>query len=124
VFDRIFFDRDPPVDLIDSVNPMVLNDRLLVQQGVFLCGTDVKRPFHDMLDSIPGSAVGVRCIHIEPSARPEILLKLNRAGLNRSLLFPGLQGYSESLRTKIPVHLWLWNLRATGRRIGPETIGV
>ncbi|MEW5995180.1 MAG: FRG domain-containing protein [Candidatus Zixiibacteriota bacterium] len=125
VFDQLFIKRDPPLHLVAPINPLRMNDRLAVQQGLFLCCSDVTMPFHDALERIPESADNVIPVQINSEdARREILARLYRTGVNRAALFPGLQGYAESLRSKMLLFLQLQRLREAGARMGPEVIGV
>lgn len=113
----------PP--LVVPIGPMKMNDRLLLQQGLFLAPTDVTVPFHDILDNLPHRRHNIVKISISKAeARLEILGKLHRTGLSRSALFPGLQGFAESLRAKVLTTRRLERLRRAGARIGPRIIGV
>jgi len=49
---------------------------------------------------LPGHPDYVFQIVIDPSCRGEILRKLHRIGINAASLFPGLEGFALSLRTK------------------------
>jgi hypothetical protein len=119
VFEKLFIKRDPPVELVALINPLKLNDRLAVQQGLFLGYSDVTVPFHDALERIPESAGNLIEFRISPEdARREILVRLYRTGVNRTALFPGLQGYAESLRSKILTFLRLQELRGKLERKG------
>ncbi|MGA2271152.1 MAG: FRG domain-containing protein [Bryobacteraceae bacterium] len=123
--DRLLMQRKVLPPLVAAIGPMKMNDRLLLQQGVFLASTDVTVPFHDILDDLPGSRSNVVEIRItKAEARLEILGKLHRTGLSRAALFPGLQGFAESLRAKILTTRRLERLRRVGARIGPRAIGV
>ena len=104
---------------------MKRNDRLQVQQGLFLASTDVTVPFHDVLDRLPQSRTNIIKIRVTTAtARYDILSKLDRTGLSPAALFPGLQGFAESLRPKILNTLKLQRLRRAGARVSPVTIGV
>jgi hypothetical protein len=51
-FFDLIFDKRPPIPLVYSLNPERLNERLIVQQGLFLAPADISKPFEDNLDAI------------------------------------------------------------------------
>lgn len=123
-FHRLFFEPNALPPFVAPVGPLKTNDRLLRQQGLFLAATKVKKPFHDTLESMPERRDNIIEIRIPTAqARFEILRKLQRAGISRNTLFPGLQGFAESLRSKILITLGMERLRREGGRIGPRTMG-
>jgi hypothetical protein len=102
-FNRIFL-RQPPVSLIFSVKPYRFNDRLVIQQGTFLCSGDISIPFEDNMTatlSQPNAQGKLVKLTINNSAalRKDILKNLNRMNMNAATLFPGLAGFAQSLRT-------------------------
>jgi len=102
VYDKLLIERKPAVDFIGLLNPYHLNDRLAVQQGLFLVGSNVIVPFSTALKALTGSTDNVRIYQISSEAvRREILVRLYRIGVTRAALFPGLDGYAQSLRSKM-----------------------
>lgn len=100
-FNRLFYFREPKdVDFVAVLNTFKKNERILVQQGLFLAANDVEKPFYSVLKKMKDADDNVKKIKIVDCAH-EILPRLYRAGVNRASLFPGLQGFSESLRPKI-----------------------
>ncbi len=99
------FDRNPPAPLVSPVNPFRLNQRLVIQQGIFLCPGDVSVPFEENLASVlpqkPHEALRKFVIDGSATNRKEILWHLHRMNLNRASLFPGLDGFAASLRTLV-----------------------
>lgn len=93
---RLLF-RDSRLRLVAPVNPLRLNQRLIIQQGVFLCPGDVTVGFEDNLKSLSGYDDNVYKIVIKGGCRVKLLQKLHRSGLNRAVLFPGLDGFAQSL---------------------------
>ena len=86
------------------MNPCRLNERLVIQQGVFLCPGDISIPFEDNLAELlsgDGShdAFTKFKINVDSTQRYEILQHLHRMNMNRATLFPGLDGFAQSLRT-------------------------
>lgn len=97
----------PPLRLVASVNPLKLNERLVVQQGVFLCPGDVSVSFEANLQAVlDGCGVEPERVCIKywiPGAaatRREILRNLLRMNISQASLFPGLEGFAKSL--------WQW----------------
>lgn len=83
------------------VNPFILNERITAQQGVFLCPGDVSQSFDSNLTATgaPADAVQRIEIRIDVDGRCEFLRNLRRMTITRAALFPGLQGFAQSLRT-------------------------
>ncbi len=114
-FKRLFLERKPKLDLIAPLNTFRTNDRLVVQQGLFLAATDVSKSFHHVLDGMPECDANVLRIPIRSGARQKILPRLHRAAVNSSALFPGLQGFAQSLGTKILTYLEIENIKKQDR---------
>jgi hypothetical protein len=97
----VFWRRDPRLFVL-PVNPYRLDPRLVVQQGVFLCPGSVSVPFSENLEGMMRRADGrrrVRRFVIEGGAttRRRLLERLWRMNMNTATLFPGLDGFSNSL---------------------------
>jgi len=98
------FIRQTPITLVGAVNPYRRNERLVIQQGVFLCPGDISKPFEDNLAALlsasdpRGNFIKYK-ITGDLSIRKEILLGLHRMNMNNATLFPGLEGFARSLRT-------------------------
>jgi hypothetical protein len=91
---------DPPsVRLAYPVNPYRLNERLRVQRGVFIVVGDVSKSFMDNLHALPDTDDTQHAVRIViPRAqRLTALSQLFYMGIARSSLFPGLDGYAQSL---------------------------
>ena len=102
-FKRIFArPRKNRNSLVCAVNPFRLNQRLSIQQGVFLCPGDISKPFQDNLASLfPTKKANmklVKCIiSLDDDARRDVARRLNRMNMTRTSLFPGLDGFSSAL---------------------------
>lgn len=88
------------------VNPFRLNERLVIQQGDFLCQGDISKTFEENLAAVlPNAKKDSDCklfkyvIKSGKKERKEILLNLHRMNINRATLFPGLDGFAQSLKT-------------------------
>jgi len=81
-----------------------LNQRLIIQQGLFLCQANLRSPFEDniaaMIDSTTGPERLAR-ITIEAKGHKEIRQRLYRMNMTRASLFPGLDGFAQSLRATL-----------------------
>ncbi|HEY1375084.1 MAG TPA: FRG domain-containing protein [Candidatus Binatia bacterium] len=88
------------------INPYRLNERLVLQQGLFLCPGDISSSFEANLEALAGDRSGKKdfsgnlikfIIKNDPQLRKTIMQRLQRMNLNRATLFPGLDGFSQSL---------------------------
>ncbi len=102
-FRKVFWEQRPPQRTVFPVNPYRSHERLDLQQGLFLCPGDVSVSFEENLLELPDYQDNVRLVSIESSCRADVLRKLQKAGLNRALLFPGLDGFAKSLCTTTPL---------------------
>ena len=105
-FFKLVFDKPRPISLVYSLNPERLNERLIVQQGLFLAPADITKSFMDNLKELfpPSSPVTKNyickiVIDADVKRRREILRHLHRMNINRRSLFPGLDGFAKSLVT-------------------------
>jgi hypothetical protein len=87
-----------------AANPRRLNERLVLQQGVFLCPGDVTRPFADNLAAVLSQTPSEAKAHFRKvliannlDFRKELLHRLLDMNLSRATLFPGLDGFAASL---------------------------
>lgn len=99
-FREVFFKGRP--NIVYPISPFRLNQRLTVQQGIFLCSGDVTKTFDENLKSISGNETNCRRIPIAPEARADLLMAIYRANMSRATLFPGLDGFALSLWTRVP----------------------
>jgi hypothetical protein len=108
------FDKSQPAKLVAAVSPYRLNVRLGIQQSVFLCPGDVSSDFDENMAFMLkhcGHFSGQHFIKLElqltHDERKNILRRLQSMKMNRSTLYPGLQGFAESLKTLMadPEHL-------------------
>lgn len=100
------------------------NTRLTTQQGLFLCLGDCTKSFEENLLAYgPEVADHVCKIELPPGIRGEALADLYRMNINRATLFPGLDGFAQSIR-----HWLLWQgdrgffsqHLARAKEIGPQ----
>lgn len=100
-FDKVFRQGIP---LVCPIKPYRFNDRLIIQQGAFLCPGDISRSFEDNLtaslsQSNTPSKITKIIIADKLDLRKNILKNLHHMNMNAATLFPGLAGFAQSLRT-------------------------
>jgi hypothetical protein len=98
VFARPAGDRIP---LVCAVNPFRLNQRLSIQQGVFLCAGDISKTFEQNLSAMfpAGQAKRslLKCvITLDRRAMQDVIQRLICMNMTRTSLFPGLDGFARS----------------------------
>lgn len=107
-FRELFLKRDPK--LVLSASPFRRNQRLEIQSGIFLCPGNVELPLMALLRNLEGKdkdekrenyEKNVLKIPIAAGKRNALLRGLDQAGISHASLFPGLDGFAESLRTKV-----------------------
>lgn len=90
-----------PGSFMYTLNPRVLNTRLAIQQGVFTAVGDVTKSLEDNLKHYENIKNNIVKIVIPDEVRREMLPKLHRMGISRASLYPGLDGFASSLKTKM-----------------------
>src|ERR1017187_2054528 len=88
--------------LVVPVEPYRTNERLTIQQGLFVCANSVARPFEETLQAeLCDAKAGRSWLHklvVEPGARFELLAQLDKMNITEATLYPGLDGFARSLR--------------------------
>lgn len=113
------FSRVPPKRLVYRVNPFVLNQRLAVQKGVFLCPGDVSSGFESNLRALKGYEAHLIKIVISRSLQRELLRRLYYMNIARDTLFPDLGGLAQSLNTRLAIPETLLQRHRRRRGVGP-----
>lgn len=91
---------DPPsVPAILVLSPYRMNDRLRTQKSTFVVPGDVTAGFMDNLRSVPGHDDERNLVKIvlPASVRAKAVESLHYMNISRTSLFPGLDGYAQSL---------------------------
>ena len=91
--------------MVFPINPFRLNERLVIQQGVFLAPGDITRSFMDNLAAVaPRNQLTKNCLKIEITVTEHFLKQayaaLRSMNINEATLFPGIDGFSRSLSSK------------------------
>lgn len=106
-FDAIYM-SDPPKKFVWLENPLRLNTRLVIQQGIFLCPGNVSASLEDNLKELKEWNDSKHIIKIlfnfTKSERGSVLKELHRMNITQASLFPGLDGYSRSMKQLIPLY--------------------
>lgn len=89
-----------PARFVYTVNPRVLNTRLTIQQGVFTAVGDVSKSFAENLVLFRDVRNNLVRVVIPRRVGRDILRVLYRMGISRASLYPGVDGFAWSLRTK------------------------
>ena len=97
---RELFMASPRLQFVAPVNPLRLNERLTIQQGLFLAPGDVTATFIENLSSFKYHADHFTKIIIDPDCWLPALGRLYRIGITTAALFPGVEGFAKSLRMK------------------------
>jgi hypothetical protein len=80
------------------INAFYLNERLRTQQGAFLIAGDVGRPFEENLMALgPGSDEHMLRIVIPWDLGRQMPRRLFSISISRTTLFPGIDGWAQSL---------------------------
>lgn len=103
-FRRIYWTRPPEgIYLVAAVQPHRMNERLTIQQGVFLMANHVLFSFRDCLKGLllharrKHSRKWLHKIVCAPAMRLDVLSALDRVNISSATLFPGLDGFCKSL---------------------------
>jgi hypothetical protein len=98
---KCFYCPDSPQLFVFPTNPFRLNERLVIQQGDLLCQGDISRTFEQNLAAVLPNKATLRkyTLIFKARERQKALLALHRMNISRATLFPGLDGFSKSLKT-------------------------
>ena len=102
-FRAVFLEASPPITFASIVNPYRLHQRLVLQQGVFLCPGNIQRPFEDNLLALPGvlDSGNLRKFLLPYDVLSDAFRGLRAMNLSHATLFPGIDGFARSLRHRI-----------------------
>jgi hypothetical protein len=111
-FRKIYWDQ--PLDslyLVAAVQPHRMNERLTIQQGLFLCANHALFSFRRclaalLLHATKGNKPSAQWLHklvVAPETRLEVLRALNKININSTTLFPGLDGFCQSLYVNVQI---------------------
>lgn len=101
-------DNPSPNSTVCRINPFLLNERLILQQGTFLAPGDVTKSFMDNFCGLcssgtPNDRFVKVILHADLSFTREAISELHRMNINRSTLFPGIDGFANSLGNSVVI---------------------
>ena len=111
-FRRVYHNLFPDdLYLVIPVEPRRMNERLTIQQGLFLCPNHPLMGFETNLRSVlvhaknngRDSSTWLHKFTIDPSARFDLLRLLKKMNISSATLYPGLDGFARSLRTNTEI---------------------
>jgi hypothetical protein len=94
------YNREPALPFVLKQNCWRLNERLVAQQGVFLCPGDVERGFEDNLSAmVSAEDLGTRVRKLVVPKRLSLALmrRAHRSGISFATLQPGFEGFVRSI---------------------------
>jgi hypothetical protein len=105
VFNQVFFAAT--IEFVAPLQPFRMNERLTIQQGLFLCPGSAETAFMDNLKGLDDDSRVLRHslhkIRIPRSLRADVLKALAKMNIGRATLFPGLDGFAQSLGVNVEV---------------------
>lgn len=91
--------------LVCPMQPFRMNERLTIQQGLFLCPGSPNFSFEEnLVQVLEPFRHDVYKIVISTKCRVEVLRQLGRMNVNDATLFPGLDGFPRSLSTSLELY--------------------
>jgi hypothetical protein len=102
-FRFVFIDAQPRIAFATPVNPYFLSERLVVQQGLFICPGDITRPLEENLLAVPNitDPTNLRRILFPRSVLRDAFDQLHKMNISHASLFPGVDGYARRLRHRV-----------------------
>jgi hypothetical protein len=100
---RLLF-RSAPQKLAFSLSPFRQSERLRTQRGTFIVPGDVSFSYEENLAAVPGwrDAANFKKIIIPAKLRKRAMESLHAMNISRRSLFPGLDGFAQSLNIYHP----------------------
>lgn len=100
-FENVYLKNRAP--LVVPMQPFRMNERNMIQQGAFLCPGTVNDSFIDNLKAMESKGLKehLKKYVIPNKQRTTIIDDLYRMNVTRATLFPGLDGFAQSLTGKV-----------------------
>jgi hypothetical protein len=93
----------PSVLCVSPIQPFRMNERLTIQQGLFLCPAQVSMGFEANLQAMSLTGARFEKLAFPSNLREDILGELNKMNINRASLFPGIDGFAQSLAVNVQI---------------------
>lgn len=90
-----------------AARPFKMNQRLTLQRGLFLVPLSLNYSFEGQLATVLGSYPHDKALfraHLKSLDRRSVLAKLEEMNIHPASLFPGLDGYAQSLKRRYEIH--------------------
>ena len=100
-FDNIFMKNSSA--FVCPVEPPNMNERLTIQQGVFLCPGNIDVPFEENIAVNLESGLQMHKVVLRNKLRVQALVDLLGMNISRATLFPGIDGFAQSLKQMLLV---------------------
>lgn len=93
------------LDLIAPIEPFFMNERMTIQQGIFLVPGNLKKGFMANLQIYlqEGIKDHLTKVVIANKLRQEALADLHLMNISRTSLFPGIDGFAQSFNTRFEI---------------------
>ncbi|WP_240205660.1 FRG domain-containing protein [Vibrio sp. CyArs1] len=103
--DRVLDSKNDGGNFLMAYEPFKTNERLLLQQGAFLVPSNTTDTFDKIVEEYGDESKCLKIV-IPSSLRLEGLRKLQKMNISAATLFPGIDGFCKSLRTRVinPLH--------------------
>ncbi len=100
--------KENPLKFVSTENALQLNERLIIQQGVFLCPGDISVRFEynlkEMKEWKSSNSIVKLSLRMKEKDRFIAIKQLRHANVERAGLFPGMDGFAQSLRPRLPFY--------------------
>ncbi|MEQ1794263.1 MAG: hypothetical protein ABL970_08740 [Nitrospira sp.] len=96
-FTALYIKRKRPIQFIGVVNPLRLNERLSIQQGVFLCPGDIGHSWDENFKASGSIPDALKLFVMDTTIIDPAFKDLSRMNVTSRSLCPGLDGYARSL---------------------------
>jgi FRG domain len=124
VFKTVFLrQQGQSITMVAPLQPFRMNQRLVIQQGLFLVPGNPEVSFEQNLLAYEATQFQehVHKIIVPRSKRHEILGALNKMNINRATLFPGIDGFAQSLGTNVQIATLTGRLSTEIQKLGVYT---
>jgi len=88
---------------VAPIQPFRMNERLTIQQGLFLCPAQISSAFEQNLSAMSLTGTRFEKHVFSATLRGDILSELNKMNINRASLFPGIDGFAQSLGLNVEI---------------------
>ena len=100
-FKKVFL-KDPKIPpMVFPICSKRKNERLTVQQGLFLCPGGANESFEEQLENLEGAYSNAKKIIFSNKFRKKVIEDLRLMNITSASLFPGLEGFAKSVKNSI-----------------------